>query len=165
MGNGPGRDTTEPGDADPAGTRGACQSTSSPPGQLPGQSHPWDQAQCWETKMLQMMPPLAQGPGEVTLQVSTSSRKFWALSQLWLWGKRTCKNCWEMVDRTQMPEMLKSKKFQERQGGLWHEILTHQITKDSDLPQEFQGAHLSNRKARCAPHGLGEEQWRTSQET
>lgn len=34
-----------------------------------------------------------------------------------------------------------------------HEILTCQITKDSDLPREFQRAYVSSRKAGCAQPG------------
>lgn len=46
-----------------------------------------------------------------------------------------------------------------------HDILTHQITKGSDLLREFQRAHMSNRKAGCAEHGLEGEHWKMGQET
>lgn len=60
-----------------------------PPGRasFPGRVCPWDPAQCWETKTLQMIPRMAQGPGDITLQFTTSRRKCWALSQLGHWGK------------------------------------------------------------------------------
>lgn len=70
-----------------------------------------------------------------------------------------------MVERTQMPEILKGKVVRQREGFLSHEILTCQVTKECALPREFPGAHISNRQAASAQHGLGEEPWKMSQET
>lgn len=60
-----------------------------PPGRasFPGRVCPWDPAQCRETKTLQMTPWMAQVPGDVTFQFTTSRRKCWALNQLGHWGK------------------------------------------------------------------------------